>query len=342
MLAVLPAIGVTLSPAQAVVPLGSPDKKVHVRAEVLTNLDGGSSGTVTLNVPSGWIVEPRSASFQFAHAGERSFFPFTVTIPTLEDREYRIEAVASSGGDSFREGYDTIQHRDLETRYLFRDAAAGVRGVDVKSPSGLTVGYVMGVGDDVPAGLAQLGVEVKLLDAQDLASGDLSRFSAIMTGTRAYAVRDDLKTYNRRLLDYAKNGGNLIVLYNTQEFMPNQYAPFPAELPRSAEEVSEESSPIEILAPSDPVFNTPNKITKADFDNWVEQRGSKFWSTWDSAYTPMIATWDRGQSPQKGGWLHAKYGTGHYTYFAYAFHRQLPYGVPGASRLLANLLALNR
>ena len=243
---------------------------------------------------------------------------------------------------SFREGYDIIQHRDLETRYLFRDAAAGVRGVDVKSPSGLTVGYVMGVGDDVPAGLAQLGVEVTLLDAQDLASGDLSRFSTIMTGTRAYAVRDDLKTYNRRLLDYAKNGGNLIVLYNTQEFVPNQYAPFPGELPRSAEEVSEENSPVEILAPADPVFNTPNKITKADFDNWVEQRGSKFWSTWDSAYTPMIATWDRGQTPQKGGWLHAKYGTGHYTYFAYAFHRQLPYGVPGAYRLLANLLALNR
>ncbi len=341
-LAVLPAIGVTLSPVQAVVPLGSPDKKVHLRAEVLTNLEGESSGTVTLNVPSGWIVEPRSAPFQFAHAGERSFFPFTVTIPALEDREYRIEAVASSGAGSFREGYDIIQHRDLETRYLFRDAAAGVRGVDVKSPPGLTVGYVMGVGDDVPAGLAQLGVAVKLLGAQDLASGDLSRFSTIMTGTRAYAVRDDLKTYNRRLLDYAKNGGNLIVLYNTQEFVPNQYAPFPGELPRSAEEVSEENSPVEILAPADPVFNTPNKITKADFDNWVEQRGSKFWSTWDSAYTPMIATWDRGQTPQKGGWLHAKYGTGHYTYFAYAFHRQLPYGVPGAYRLLANLLALNR
>ena len=261
-----------------------------------------------MNVPSGWMVEPRSAPFQFAHAGERASFHFTVTIPALENREYRIEAVASSGGRDYREGYDVIQHRDLETRYLYRDAAAGVRGVDVRDPPGLKVGYVMGVGDDVPAGLAQLGVEVQLLSAQELASADLSRFNAIMTGTRAYAVRDDLKTYNRRLLDYAKNGGNLIVLYNTQEFVPNQYAPFPAELPRNAEEVSEEDSPVEILAPADPVFNTPNKITKADFDNWVEQRGSKFWSTWDAAYTPMIATWDRGQAPQKGGWLHAKYG----------------------------------
>jgi hypothetical protein len=293
-------------------------------------------------VPPGWLVEPSSASFECAHPGEREFYAFTVTIPALENRDYRIDAVASSDAGVFREGYDIIQHRDLETKYLYREAAASVRGVDVKSPPGLKVGYVMGIGDDVPAGLAQLGVEVKLLDAQDLASGDLSRFDTIMTGTRAYAVREDLKTYNKRLLDYAKNGGNLIVLYNTQEFVPNQYAPFPGELPRSAEEVSEEDSPVEILAPSDPVFNTPNTITKDDFGNWVEQRGSKFWSTWDPAYTPMIASWDRGQAPQKGGWLHAKYGAGHYTYFAYAFHRQLPYGVAGAYRLLANLLSLNR
>ena len=341
-LAVVPAIAVTMSPVQAIVPMATAEKKVRLRTEVLNNVEGKSEGTLKLNVPAGWKVEPGSAAFQFAHAGERAYFPFTVTIPALESREYRIEAVAASGGREFREGYDLLQHRDLETRYLYRDAAATVRGVDVTIASGLKVGYVMGIGDDVPAGLAQLGVDVQLLAAADLASAELAAFNAIMVGTRAYAVRDDLKTYNRRLLDYAKGGGNLIVLYNTQEFVPNQYAPFPGELPQSAEEVSEEDSPIEILAPAERVFNTPNKITKADFANWVEQRGSKFWSTWDAAYTPMIATWDRGQSPQKGGWLHARVGQGHYTYFAYAFHRQLPYGVPGAYRLLANLLSLNR
>ena len=106
--------------------------------------------------------------------------------------------------------------------------------------------------------------------------------------------------------------------------------------------MSEEDSPITILAPAEQSFNWPNKITLADFDGWVEQRGSKFWTTWDSRYTPIVAMWDRGQKPQRGGWLHARYGRGHYTYFAYALHRQLPYGVPGAYRLVANLLSLGK
>ena len=341
-LAIVPAIAVTISPSQAVVPLGAGDKKLRVRTELTSNVDGPSEGGVRIAVPAGWTVDPASQPFQFSHAGERAFQAFTVTIPALESREYRIDAVASSRGRDYREGYDVIQHRDLETRFLYRAAAAGVRGIDVTIAPGLKVGYVMGVGDDVPSGLAQLGADVQLLGAQDLAASDLERFDTIVTGTRAYAVRGDLRTYNRRLLDYAKNGGNLIVLYNSQEFVPNQHAPFPAELPRNPEEVSEEDSPVEILAPADPVFNTPNKITAADFDRWVEQRGSKFWSTWDAAYSPMIATHDRGQAPQKGGWLHVRYGKGHYTYFAYALHRQLPYGVAGSYRLLANLLSLNQ
>jgi LmbE family N-acetylglucosaminyl deacetylase len=341
-LAVVPAIALTLSPAHAVVPLDAMSKTVKAKVEVLHNRDGRSAGTLTLRVPAGWTVSPASQPFQFSRAGERALHVFDVRIPSLENRAYRIEAVASSDGREYREGYAIIRHRDLETRYLYRDATASVRGIDVKIATGLKVGYVMGVGDEVPAGLVQLGVDVQLLGERDLATGDLTRFNAIMTGTRAYAVRDDLTTYNRRLLDYVQNGGNLIVLYNTQEFVPRLYAPYPGELPRSAEEVSEEDSPVEILAPDAPVLNSPNRITKADFDNWVEQRGSKFWTTWDPQYTPLIATWDKDQPPQKGGWLHARYGKGHYSYFAYAFHRQLPYGVPGAYRLLANMLSLGQ
>ncbi len=341
-LAVVPALGVTLTPANAVVPTSLAVKRVRMRVEVLNNREAPADGTLRLNLPPGWTAAPRSHAFHFAHAGERALYGFEVRMPSLANQEYRIEAVATSSGREYSEGYATIRHRDLETRYLYRDATATVRGVDVKVPAGLTVGYVMGVGDDVPSGLAQLGANVQLLNQQDLATADLARFDAIVTGTRAYAVREDLKTYNRRLLDYVHAGGNLIVLYNTQELVPREYAPYPGTLPSNAEEVSEEDSPVEILAPADPVLRGPNRITRDDFSNWVEQRGSKFWETWDPRYTAIVATWDKGQPPQKGGWLHAQYGKGHYTYFAYALHRQLPYGVPGAYRLLANLLALNQ
>ena len=345
-LMVVPAVAVNVTPRSAIVPTAAPlaeaGKRVDVRVELLNNVEGGASGRLALQVPAGWASTPAAMPFTFARAGERGTYRFSVTISGLENREYRIEAVATVDGRPYRQGYDVIEHRDLETRYLYHPAATMVRGVDVRIAPGLSVGYVMGVGDEVPAGIAQLGASVTLLGEQDLATGDLRQFDAIVTGTRAYAVREDLKTYNRRLLDYVQQGGNLIVLYNTQEFVPATYAPYPAQLPQRAEEVSEEDSPVEILAPSHPSFTTPNRITKADFDGWVEQRGSKFFTEWDAAYTPMIATHDQGQAPQKGGWVTAVYGKGHYTYFAYAFHRQVPYGVPGAYRLLANLLSLGK
>jgi LmbE family N-acetylglucosaminyl deacetylase len=341
-LAVVPAIAVSLSPSSAIVAIDAPQKTVTLRAEVLNNREGKSDGVLTLKVPPGWTVSPAAQPFALTRAGERALYEFQVGAPTIDDRVARIEAVAQSGGREYREGYTTIRHRDLETRYLYKDAVTTVRRVDVRIAPGLRVGYVMGVGDDVPAGIAQLGATVELLGEQDLATGDLTRFDAIVTGTRAYAVRSDLRTYNRRLLDYVEAGGHLIVLYNTQELVPTLYAPFPGELPANAEEVSEEDSPVEFLSADAAVLTTPNRITRDDFSGWVEQRGSKFWTTWDPRYTAMIATWDKGQTPQRGGWLQARYGKGHYTYFAYAFHRQLPYGVPGAYRLLANLLSIGR
>ena len=339
-LAVVPALAVTVKPSYAVLPLAATDRKVRLRAELSNNRNGKTEGTLTLRVPGGWTVSPAVQPFEFTRAGDRAFYTFVVSVPSIDSREYAIEAVATAAGREYREGYDIIRHRDLETRYLYRPSSARVKGADVRIASGLKVGYVMGVGDDVPSGIAQLGVDVQLLGPGDLASADLSRFAAIVTGTRAYAVREDLKTYNRRLLDYARDGGHLIVLYNTPaEFSPSQYAPFPGELPRNAEEVSEEDSPVEILAPDHPLFTTPNSITRADFDHWVEQRGSKFWSTWDTAYTPMLSTWDRGQAPQKGGWLHARYGKA-----LHVFRLRVP---PPASvrrhgrvRLLANLQSL--
>jgi LmbE family N-acetylglucosaminyl deacetylase len=338
----VPRLAVMMTPSHAIVPLGAAAKTVDVEVSLLHNAEAPTSGEIRLQMPSGWTSEPASRPFSFSRAGERASYGFAVRAGTIDARTYTIEAVASAAGTDYREGYEVIDHRDLEVRYLYRPASADVRGVDVTTVAGLKVGYVMGVGDQVPLGLQQLGADVTLLSERDLASGSLSVYDTIMTGTRAYAVRDDLRTYNRRLLDYVNAGGNMIVLYNTQELVPGAFAPFPGELPRGAEEVSEEDSPVTILAPSHQALSWPNKITAADFDGWVEQRGSKFFTKWDAAYTPVISTFDKDQPPQSGGWLTAKVGKGTWSYFAYALHRQLPYGVPGAFRITANLLALSR
>jgi LmbE family N-acetylglucosaminyl deacetylase len=341
-LAVLPNVAVNVTPEIRVVPLQRASEPVEVQIELINNDIKGSQGELKLVLPSGWRSTPESISFSFAQAGERSNHTFALTLPTLERRAYRIEAVATVGGREFRDGYQIIRHRDYETRYLFRSATADVRGIDAQIAPDLSVGYIMGVGDQVPSGTEQLGAEVTLLGQAELAGGDLSRFDAIVIGTRAYAVREDLITYNSRLLEFARNGGNLIVLYQTPEFDPNRWAAYPAELPQRSEEVSEEDSPVRILAPNHPVFTQPNRITLADFDDWVEQRGSKFFSEWSDEYVPLLETYDQGQPPQHGGCLTAEYGEGYYSYCAYAFHRQLPYGVEGAYRWYANFLSLGK
>ncbi len=341
-LRVVPALVVAVSPSTAIVPLNTSAKQLRLTVDLLNNHEGEIGGELALTVPPSWRSEPHRQPFSFKRAGERAIYPFVVTIPALGDRAYSIEAVATANGRRYREGYEIVDHRDLELRYRYRPSSVDVRGVDVEVVPGLKIGYVMGVGDQVPSGIAQLGYSVTLLDESTLATGTLGQFDAIVTGTRAYAIREDLRTYNQRLLDYARDGGNLVVLYNTQELIPARFAPFPAEHGPRAEEVSEEDSPVTLLAPRAQAFTWPNRITTADFNGWVEQRGSKFWAAWDTAYTPMLETFDQGQAPQRGGWLQAKHGKGTYSYVAYAFHRQLPYGVPGAYRLLANVLALGR
>jgi LmbE family N-acetylglucosaminyl deacetylase len=338
----VPRVALTVSPMTVVVPMSSTNRTVDLDVTVMHNASAPTSGQLTLTLPAGWTATPAQQAFTFQRAGERSTYRFTIAAKTIDKQLQDVVAVATVDGKPYKEGYELIEPRDLEARYLYRPSTAKVRGVEVQVVPNLKVGYVMGIGDQVPIGLQQLGATVTLLNERDLASGDLSVYDAIMTGTRAYAVREDLKTHNKRLLDYVKAGGNMIVLYNTFELVPNEFAPFPGELLASAEEVSEEDSPITILAPAEQSFSWPNKITLADFNDWVEQRGSKFWTTWDKAYTPMVSTFDKGQAPQPGGWLTTRYGKGHWTYFAYALHRQLPYGVPGAFRITANLLALGK
>ena len=177
------------------------------------------------------------------------------------------------------------------------------------------------------------------LSASGLAGANLGAFDVILVGVRTYAARPDLAANNQRLLDYVHNGGVVIVQYNTPEYERN-FGHYPYHMGEEPEEVTDGNSKVTFLKPDSPVFTWPNKITEADFRDWIEERGSKFMTTWDSHYQALLETHDPQQAPQRGGLLYAKYGRGIYIYNAYALYRELPEGVPGAYRLMVNLLSL--
>ena len=339
-LEVLPAVGLTMTPSVLIVPSDGKPHTIEVQVDAVAFATTGARADVRLEVPAGWTATPQTQAFDLTSGGARGRLTFRVTTPPLQAGQQRIRAIAESGGRTYSTGYQVIRHRDLPLRYLVREAAALVSAMAVTARPGVRVGYVMGVGDELPAALAQLGASVTLLDRDALATGDLTRFDVVMTGTRAYAVREDLRAHNRRLLDWVRGGGRMVVLYNTPEFVPDEFAPYDATLPGNAEEVSEQAAAVEILAPTHAFFTTPNRITGADFDGWIEQRGSKFFATWDARYTALVSSHDQGQPPQRGGWVTAQVGKGRWTYMAYALHRQVPYGVPGAYRILANLIQI--
>ncbi len=338
-LSVLPAISITVSPAAGAVPLAG--GALHLTALLHSNVQGPADGSVQLKLPSGWTSTPAEIKFHIATAGEEQNTVFTVQPAHLEAKPYNITAVASYDGHTYTSGYTTVGYPGLRRAYYFRPSSFHAVGVDVKVAPGLKVGYVMGTGDEVPQSLDFLGVHTQLLSAQDLASGDLTGYDAIVLGVRAYAARPELAVTTSRLLDYARQGGTVIVQYNTNEYDHN-FGPYPYSFGGRPENVVDESDKVEILQPQNPLLNWPNKITSQDFNGWVEERGHSFMRQWDPRYQALTETHDPGQNTQQGGLLYAHYGRGAYVYVAYALYRQLPEGVPGAYRIFANLLSLRK
>jgi hypothetical protein len=197
----------------------------------------------------------------------------------------------------------------------------------------------MGAGDDIPTVLQQIGMNVKLIPADKVASEDLSQYGTIVLGVRTYETQPVVVKNNQKLLEFVSNGGTLIVQNNNDvgDFNSAHLTPYPAELSRAR--VSVEEAPVTVLAPDDPIFHSPNEISQKDFDGWVQERGLYFMGTWDEHFEPLLACHDPGEPDQKGGLLVAKYGKGIYIYTGYAFFRQLPAGVPGAIRLFVNLVS---
>ena len=338
-LVVTPAVSVRIFPDAGITPLGS--KSFALSAQVHTQAEAGAKGSVRLDLPEGWHSEPASAPFALERAGQEQLVRFEVIADRLETKPYTVTAVAESGGRQYREGFITAGYPGLRPYNLYVPATYRTSGVDVKISQGLHVGYVMGTGDTVPESLEDLGVHVQLLNAQDISSGDLQKYDVILVGVRAYTARPELVTNNNRLLEYAHNGGVVIVQYQSVQYDHN-FGPYPYTLPNDAERVVDERSPIVFADPKNPLLTWPNMINQSDFAGWVEERGHSFLKTWDPQYVAPLETHDPEQNPQKGGLVYARYGRGVYVYVAFALYRQLPDGVPGAFRLFANLLSLPR
>jgi LmbE family N-acetylglucosaminyl deacetylase len=338
-LVVAPPISVQISPSAGVTPLGS--RSLSLSAVVRAAAVAGAKGAIKLELPAGWRAEPASAPFSLERAGEEQSTSFEIFPDRLEEKSYQITAVAESGGKEYREGFVAAGYPGLRPYNLYQPATYRTTGVNVTMVTGLRVGYVMGTGDDVPESLENLGIKAEFLSPQDLATGDLRRFDLILLGVRAYAARPELAANNSRLLEYVRNGGVAVVQYNTAEYNRN-YGPYPYNMANGTERVSDETSPVNFIDTQSPVLTWPNVITARDFAGWMDERGRGFLRSWDPQYQAPLETHDPGQAPQRGGLLYARHGRGLYVYTALAFYRQLPEGVPGAYRLMANLLSLPR
>ena len=333
-----PALSVAVLPRAGILPLGS--HSLPLAVTIHSSVPGPAAGQVHLELPAGWSASPASAPFATSKVGEDQVLHFQVTPSTVEPKPYTITAVADYGGHHYREDVETVGYKGLRPYPYVQPSTYRTTGTDVHVAPDLRVAYIMGTGDAVPESLEDLGLHITPLSPASLATADLSTYSAIVLGIRTYAAHPELAQANQRLLDYTQAGGVVIVEYQTPEFDRN-LGPFPLSLSGDPEKVVEEDSAV-TLAPSDPLLSWPNRITPADFSGWVEERGHGFLRSWDPRYVAPTEVHDAGQDPQRGGLVYARYGKGTYIYLAFAFFREMPEGVPGSFRIMANLLSAGK
>ena len=333
--AVAPPVSILFDVAQQVRALGQKEFAADVTVRSVA-----ATGPVEVRVtaPEAWKVTPPTQRVTLVKLGDEGRAHFEVSPVAKGEGSFELKAEAEIGGKKVAEGFSVVGREDLDTFYYYQPAAQRVSVVEVKMPTRLRIGYLPGAGDEIFPVLKHLGLNVSEIGDEELASGDLRKYDTIVVGIRGYDERAAIRAHNRRLLDFVKGGGTLLVQNQKaeQSFNSGAYTPFPATL--SSRRVSVEEAPVEILLPQDRVWHSPNQITVKDFDGWVQERGVNFMSDWDPHFEPLLASGDPGEVPLKGGMLRAHYGKGTYIYTGYAFFRQLPAGIPGAVRLYMNLL----
>ena len=336
-LAFVPELSVTLDRAVEYAPARTPlvrQLRVEVRSAATTSRDV----RVSLRLPNGLRADSLARSVTLPAYGAVRSATFTVR-GELPPGRHTISAIAESNGRRYTSGYTAIEYDHIRPQRLYRDATVAIEAVDLKVPADAVIAYIQGVGDNSAPMLQQLGLRVTTLNAADIPKTDLSRFNAIVVGSRAYESNDALVANNAALLDYVKQGGTMVVQYGQYEMTRPGMMPYPITLARPADRVTDESSPMRILDPKARVLTYPNAITELDFAGWIQDRTLYMPRTHAGEYAGVLSTNDPGESPNDGPILVAKYGAGTYVYTTLAFFRQLPNGVPGAARLFVNLLA---
>jgi hypothetical protein len=354
-LKVVPGLSLSVQPSVMIVPLkvaAGVDRRKDVRVTVENNTKGAATANVGLKVPAGWRVLPATQAISLGSEGETTTVRFTVTPPpapapgqlALTAEATAVKAPHLTGAEQFTQGYQVVEYPHIQRRHKVIPAETTVKVVEVGVAPGLRLGYIMGVGDLVPQALDQLGVKVAMIDSEELAYGNLSKYETIVLGIRAYERREDLKAYNHRLIKYVQDGGTLIVQYNkTAEFNEAQYGPYPALV--SSARVTDETAPVEIVEKEHHAFTYPNRIRQDAWNGWVQERGLYFLGEKDAKYTDLVKLQDPFEfNPgTKGGALvEAKFGKGRWLYVGLGLWRQLPYGTVGAYQLMANLISLGK
>jgi len=332
---VVPAVAVALDADVHLFPQAEP-RPVGVRLRSFA----AASGELRLVLPPAWRVEPATVPVRFAAAGEEAQATFRVVPPDVATTaEIGAElALATDGAPAW-----TAAHRIVEIDYPHLPAqrvvtATSGRAVraDVRH-RGESIGYILGSGDEVPEILRQVGYRVHLLSDADLDRGDFSAYDAVVAGIRAYNTRQRLRRAHDDLMRYVESGGTLVVQYNTRDLLVPVPGPRPFEISR--DRVTLEDAPVRLLDPADPLLAAPNRITVADFDGWVQERGLYFTEAWDPAYRTVLASGDPGEGEKPGGQLAIRHGEGVFVYTSYSWWRQLAAGVPGAIRAFVNLVS---
>lgn len=299
------------------------------------------SGSISLELPQGWRAEPESIPFELKLKGEEKRVVFEL-YPPVEQSEGYLRPVVELDGHLYHKELVLIEYPHIPTQTVIQDAKARVVKVNLEK-KGNRIGYVMGAGDEIPTSLEQIGYEVTLLEDRDMTVDNLKQYDAVIMGIRAYNTQDRLQFHQNKLLEYVRQGGTMIVQYNTTRGLVipmNDIGPYPLKISR--DRVAVEEAEVRFLQPEHPVLNYPNKITQKDFEGWVQERGLYFPDEWDDNYQAILSSNDPGEPARDGGLLVTEYGDGYFVYSGYSWFRELPAGVPGAFRLFANLISLGK